>query len=114
MDIASPPEAAPAVTILREDYRPPDWLVPEVALDFALGLDETRVTSTLTVKRNAAGSGAATLRLNGDGIAALSVKVDGEAANDWRMEGSDLLIDLPGEAHSIQSKIWSTPPATAS
>ena len=103
MDIASTPEAAaPAVTIHREGYRPPDWLVPEVALDFALGLDETRVTAALAVKRNPACSGAATLRLNGDGIAALSVKVDGKSANDWRMEGNDLLVDLSGDEHTVE------------
>ena len=31
------PEAPPSpehVAIYRKDYRPPDWLVPEVALDF--------------------------------------------------------------------------------
>jgi aminopeptidase N len=31
--------------IRREDYVPPAWLVPEVALDFALDLDSTHVTS---------------------------------------------------------------------
>ena len=102
MDIATTPEVAPPpVTIRREDYRVPEWLVPEVSLDFALGLDETRVAATLQVRRNAEGSGAQTLRLNGDGIAALSVKVDGKAINDWRMDGHDLLIDLPGAAHEI-------------
>ena len=32
---AAPAPQAPAV-IRREDYRPPDWLVPEIALDFAI------------------------------------------------------------------------------
>ncbi len=114
MDIASTPEAAPpAITIRREDYRPPDWLVPEVALDFALGADETRVTSSLKVARNPAGSGAQTIRLNGDGIAALSVKVDGKAANDWRLEGSDLLIDLPGDSHTVEIETLVRPAANS-
>ncbi len=99
-DAAQPPQA-PA-TILREAYRPPDWLVPEVSLTFALGLDETRVSSTLSVTRNPQGGGARTLRLNGDGIAALSVKVDGKAANDWRMDGPDLLVELAGDTHTIE------------
>ncbi len=99
-DAAQPPQA-PA-TILREAYRPPDWLVPEVSLNFSLGLDETRVSSTLRVTRNPQGGGARTLRLNGDGIAALSVKVDGRAANDWRMDGPDLLIELAGDTHTIE------------
>ncbi|MCX7863943.1 MAG: aminopeptidase N, partial [Novosphingobium sp.] len=107
MDIASDTSAANAAsetlpTIRREDYRPPDWLVPEVALDFALALDETRVGSRLCVRRNPEGSGSVTIRLNGDGIAAKAVKVDGVACADWRMDGPDLLIDLPGEAHVIE------------
>jgi aminopeptidase N len=65
-DAATPPHD-PA-TIRREDYRPPDWLVPEVSLDFALGLDETAVTAKLSVRRNPQGSAEKTLRLNGDGL----------------------------------------------
>jgi len=108
MDISTNPEAADAAAapahptlIQREDYRPPAWLVPEVALDFALALEETRVTARLQVKRNPAADGARTLRLNGDGIAARGVTVDGLAHNDWWMDGGDLLIDLPGDAHEI-------------
>ena len=114
MDIASTPEVAPPpVTIRREDYRPPDWLVPEVALDFALGVDQTRVAATLQVRRNPDGSGVQCLRLNGDGIAALSVTVDGKSVNDWRMDGHDLLIDLPGEAHTIAVETQLNPAANS-
>jgi aminopeptidase N len=113
MDIARTPEAAPPVTVHREDYRPPEWLVPEVALDFALGLDETKVRSTLSVRRNPAGSGAPAIRLNGDGIAALAVEVDGKAINDWRMEGDDLVIDLPGEEHRIAIETLIKPAANS-
>ncbi len=103
MNIPTNPETAPAhpVLILREDYRPPAWLVPEVTLDFALGVEETRVSARLQVRRNPAGGGDETLRLNGDGITAQSVKVDGAVCSDWRMDGADLLIDLPGAAHEI-------------
>ncbi len=114
MDIAQTPEApAPPVTIHRENYRPPEWLVPEVALHFALGLDETKVRSTLSVKRNPNGSGGSAIRLNGDGIAALSVEVDGRAVNDWRMEGDDLLIELPGEEHRISIETLIHPAANS-
>ena len=114
MDIASTPEAAPPpVTIRREDYRPPDWLVPEVALDFALGVDQTRVAATLQVRRNPEGSGVQTLRLNGDGIAALSVKVDGKSVNDWRMDGHDLLIDLSGAEHTVAVETQINPAANS-
>ncbi|MBS0482030.1 MAG: aminopeptidase N [Proteobacteria bacterium] len=114
MDIASRP-TEPAIsppaaeaggphepaTIRREDYRPPAWLVPQVALDFALALDDTRVESRLSVVRNPDGDGTQTLRLAGDGLVAESVTVDGLTSNAWRMEEGDLLIDLTGDAHEV-------------
>ncbi|WP_225206982.1 aminopeptidase N [Novosphingobium huizhouense] len=97
----SPPLPAAPGVINRADYRPPAWLVPEIALDFALALDATRVRSTIRVEANPAGEPSSLLRLNGDGLAAREVLVDGQAHNDWRMDGGDLLIDLPGAAHEI-------------
>ena len=49
-DVSTQPEAPAApehVAIYRKDYRPPDWLVPEVALDLELDPERTRVRSTL-------------------------------------------------------------------
>jgi aminopeptidase N len=92
--------AAPPI-IRREDYRPPDWLVPQVKLAFNLGTDATRVIATLTVRCNPAGNGSQTLRLNGDGLTAQMVLVDDQPTNAWRMDGPDLLIDLPGTAHEV-------------
>ena len=91
------PEAAPPV-IRREAYQPPEWLVPEVALSFNLGLEQTKVVATLKVRRNEQSQ---TLRLRGDGLSAEAVLVDGKPSNVWRMDGDDLLIDLPGEAHDV-------------
>jgi aminopeptidase N len=96
---AAPPPAPPVIR--RADYLPPEWLVPKVALDFQLGVDATLVTSTLSVRRNPAGSGASTLRLNGDQIAPRAVQVDGLEINDWRLDGADLLVELGGEAHEV-------------
>ena len=61
------PPRRPSV-IRREDYRPPEWLVPEIALAFDLGLAETSVTANLKVERNPAAEASSTLRLNGDGL----------------------------------------------
>ncbi|MBA4161837.1 MAG: aminopeptidase N [Novosphingobium sp.] len=96
MDISSAPPA-PQV-IHRADYQPPEWLVPEVTLAFNLGIEQTKVVATLKVQRNGHSQ---TLRLNGDGIAAEAVLVDGQPANAWRMDGDDLLVDLPGDAHEV-------------
>jgi aminopeptidase N len=109
-DAAVPPHA-PAI-VRREDYRPPDWLVPQIALAFELGLDETRVTASLQVERNPAGGGE-TLRLNGDGIAARGVKLDGQAVNSWRMDGPDLLIELPGTEHHVEVETLVHPAANS-
>jgi aminopeptidase N len=98
-DVAPPPKA-PA-TIFRKDYHPPAWLVPEIALDFALGLETTRVRATLQIEKNPAGDGAATIRLNGDGINVASLELDGQHFNSWAMDRDDLLIDLPGDKHTL-------------
>jgi len=99
-DLSSAPFAPPSV-IHRADYRPPEWLVPEIALDFSLSLNATSVKSVLKVRRNPAGDGAAQLRLNGEGLEAKAILVDGVAHNDWKMDGDDLVIDLPGDAHDV-------------
>ncbi len=109
MDALHAPPAAPPV-IRREDYRPPEWLVPEVELDFALGLGATKVRSRLRVRRNAAG---APLRLRGDGLAARAVSVDGRATNAWHMDGDDLVIDLPGDAHEVSLETAIDPSANS-
>jgi len=90
--------AAPAA-VRREDYRPPDWLVPEISLDFDLGPERTSVRSTLQVARN--GTHREPLRLNGDALAPASVTVDGAAASSW-MDGGDLVLDLAGDSHRIE------------
>jgi len=110
-DAAPPPQAPPVIN--REDYLPPAWLVPEITLDFALGLDDTRVRSTLAVRRNPDGNGSATLRLNGDNLTPVSVTVDGNAVNDWRLDGPDLLIDLPGEAQEVAIETTVNPAANS-
>ncbi|MBU0823257.1 MAG: aminopeptidase N, partial [Alphaproteobacteria bacterium] len=91
MTDASSTPAVP-VTIHRGDYRPPDWQVPDVALDFALAVEATRVAAALSVVRQ---SDAPTpLVLRGDGLTPAAVRVDGESWNDWRMDGADLIVDL--------------------
>ena len=100
---SAPPVSATPHTIRREDYRPPDWLVPDIALDFALDPVRTRVTATLNVARH--GDHDRPLVLDGGGLAPLSVRVDGGAANNWRLEGGNLVLDLAGDAHVIETEV---------
>ncbi|MBA3941642.1 MAG: aminopeptidase N [Sphingopyxis sp.] len=91
MTDASSTPAIP-VTIHRGDYRPPEWQIPDIALDFALGIDATKVGAALSVVRHA--DAPVPLTLRGDGLTPAAVRVDGEGWNDWRMEGPDLIVDL--------------------
>ena len=107
-DAQTTPETPPSpnhVAIRREDYRPPDWLVPEIHLDFDLGLERTRVRATLEVTRN--GNHDRPLKLDGDGLNLLSVKADAE----WRMEDPALVIDLVGDRATIETEVEIAPSA---
>src|SRR3954454_22703073 len=104
-DATTAPEAPPSpthVAVRREDYRPPDWLVPELRLDFDLGAGKTRVRATLKVQRK--GEHDRPLKLDGDGLKAVSVKVDGNDAS-WRMDGPALVIDVPGDRATVETEV---------
>jgi aminopeptidase N len=105
LDVQTTAAAAPTV-IQREDYRAPDWLVPETVLDFRLDSLRTRVAATLSVTRN--GDHDRPLVLNGDGLTPEAVLVDGQEAQ-WRMDGADLVIDLTGPAHSVTTEVILAP-----
>lgn len=102
--------AAPPVAIRREDYRAPDWLVPEVALEFDLDAVKTRVKARLSVVRS--GAHDRPLVLDGDGLVPLGVTVDGAPA-DWRMDGPRLVIALSGTTHSIETEVEISPIANS-
>ena len=111
MDIARTPDAPEIAdaavelkqppVIYRKDYTPFEWLVPTTHMEFELGIDRTKVVVTLDVSRNPAAEASDTILLNGDGLTALSVRVDGAETADWTMEGDNLRLTLPGDAHQI-------------
>jgi len=110
-DAQTAPEAPPSpthVAIRREDYRPPDWLVAEIALDFDLGVDRTRVRATLSVERN--GAHARPLRLEGDDVKLLSVRVDGQDGQ-WKLEGEQLVIEMTGDRATVETLVEINPAA---
>ncbi|HVM23232.1 MAG TPA: aminopeptidase N [Sphingomicrobium sp.] len=93
------------VTVRREDYRPPDWLVPEIRLDFDLGTESTRVRAVLRVERN--GDHDRPLRLDGDELKLLSVTADAP----WREEGDQLVIDLSAARATVETEVEISPAA---
>ena len=108
-DILDHPEAPTTpehVAIYRKDYRSPDWLVPDVELDFELDPDRARIRSKLTVKRN--GEHDRPLRLAGDGLTPLVVRADGGEPR-WTMNGSTLVIELAGDEATIETEVETAP-----
>ncbi len=107
-DLQTTAACAPS-TIRRQDYRQPDWLVPDVELDFNLDPARTTVRATLTVSRN--GDHDHPLKLDGDELTPIGVKVDGRALlrSDWHMEGGVLIIPLSGAAHQVETLVELAP-----
>ncbi|WP_219893669.1 aminopeptidase N [Aquisediminimonas profunda] len=102
---------APSVpnVVHREDYHPPDWLVPSVQLDFNLSAHGTRVHATLRVERN--GLHDRPLRLDGDELQPLQVRVDGEETSNWILDEGALLLALDGDAFTIETEVELNPAA---
>ena len=100
--------SVPAV-IRRSEYRPPEWLVPDLALEFDLEAALTRVHATLSVVRN--GNHDEALKLDGDGLIPLEVKVDGRilGQDEWALEAGALVIPLPGATHSVETWVELAP-----
>ena len=83
-----------AVTVRRADYRPPDFLLDRVALEFDLDPALTYVSATLDVRRNPVVGGAAPFRLDGEDLDLALIAIDGHAlptsAYQLREEGLTL------------------------
>jgi aminopeptidase N len=99
--------AAPSV-IRREAYRPPDWLVPEIALDFQLDPERTQTRSRLTVERN--GSHDRPLRLDAEALTILSVTVDG-AETPYSYEGDVLTVAVLPASATVEILVETAPRA---
>ncbi|WP_107759736.1 aminopeptidase N [Dickeya sp. Secpp 1600] len=78
----------------RHDYRAPDYTITDIALDFDLHPEQTRVVAVSQVVLQ--GEQGAALKLDGEGLKLLSVQVDGQ---DWQahrlLEGGLELTGLP-------------------
>ncbi len=108
----APPSPVPSahVAVRRADYRPPDWLVPEIGLDFALDAARTLVKATLSVVRN--GDHQRPLRLDGSELELISLKVDGAAVSPM-FESGQLVIALTGERATIETEVAIAPGANS-
>ena len=91
-----------AITIRREDYRPAAWLAEEIALDFDLDPETTRVTATTRYRRNPAVDGR--FVLDGDGLELAEVALDGRVLSEGQYTCSprELAIARPPDAFTLR------------
>jgi aminopeptidase N len=88
-------DAAPPKPTLLAEYRPPDFLIDTVELNFTLGEEETLVESRLKLRRNpVAGTPKAPLRLDGEELTLKSIALDGLPLSDayYRIEPEGALV----------------------
>ena len=86
-----------AQIVRLEDYRPSDFLIDEVELDFRLHPTATMVTATLTVRPNPAGRSDVPLVLDGDEVNLKSVALDDRTleAGEFEALPESLTISQP-------------------
>ena len=101
--------AALPSAIRRDDYRPPDWLVPEIALEFHLDPARTLVRARMTVVRHEAHD--EPLRLDGEGLKLLKVWRNGEQLedSDWTLDDELLTIPLEGGESIVETLVEIAP-----
>jgi aminopeptidase N len=100
LDAQSLPQLPNAVRLA--DYLPPDWLVPQVALDFRLDPARTLVRSRLTVQRN--GDHDRPLVLDGQHLKTLSILIDGVPVN-VAPDGDMLTLSISGDSAIVEIEV---------
>src|SRR4051812_24040272 len=99
---------APPPTIRREDYQPPEWLVPQIELEFALGAEKTLVRSRLQVRRN--GDHENPLKLDAEGLVLVEAKVDG-APVACAHEDERIVVPIDGDEALVEMLVEIAPAA---
>jgi aminopeptidase N len=93
-------------TVRLCDYRPPDWLVPHVALDIRLDPQRTIVRARLDVVR--AGTHDRPLRLDGQGLETIRVAINGQpvaAPATTGHDGERLELAVAGDTATIETEV---------
>ncbi|MDR7031745.1 aminopeptidase N [Mesorhizobium sp. BE184] len=88
-----------------EDYRPSDYLIPDISLTFNLSPSATRVSALMTVVRSEGAPLDSPLVLDGDGLTLLlQVEIDGRmlALSDYQTTPDNLIITRLPTAKSFQ------------
>jgi aminopeptidase N len=105
------PDQSPVIRL--SEYRPPDFLIDYVALDFRLHPSETVVEAVLNIRRNPQGRPGAALALDGEELTLLAVALDGEAlaASAYEVSPERLVIPDVPDAFTLAVKTQVNPAA---
>jgi aminopeptidase N len=93
-----------SVTIRREDYRPPDYRIETVELEFDLGLENTKVKAKLAVRADYdRGAGVRPLVLNGDELELGALALDGKplGKDAYALDDKGLTLHAPPQAFTL-------------
>ncbi len=103
-------QAIPHTTYLK-DYKIPDYLVEQVEMVFELDAKQTRVTSTLQVKRNKGVSRSTSFILNGQSLELLNVYLNDKLLtdSDYKLNDEHLIISNPPEAFTLTTEVTHSP-----
>ena len=95
-------DAAHPEPIYLEDYKPPEFEVEAVALEFDLRQSETRVRARLSVVRQ--GDGPAPLVLDGEELSLVSLSVDGTpvSPDSYAIDDTSLTISEVGARATVE------------
>jgi aminopeptidase N len=101
------PESKPK-TVLRSDYRVPDYLIDTVDLFFDLREDGTRVEARLGLRRRGdAGQERVPLVLVGESVELVEIEIDGRALaeSEYRIEEEQLVIPAPPNRFELRTVV---------
>ncbi|NDA46511.1 MAG: aminopeptidase N [Alphaproteobacteria bacterium] len=103
-----------AKAIRLSDYRPSDYLIDRVELDFHLHKTETRLTSRLFLRPNPAGLNSAPLSLDGDGLHLLSITLDDRplTGEDYFQTPNQLILHQPPQRPFMLEIVTQINPST--
>jgi len=95
------------VTIRRADYRPPDFLLDSVALEFDLDPALTYVTATLAVRRNPVVGGSVPFHLDGEDLDLALIGLDGRAisAGSYQLNDAGLTLRAPSDRFTLKTVV---------
>jgi aminopeptidase N len=92
----------PLAEVRLTDYREPDWLVPQVELDFRLDAVRTVVKARLVVQRN--GTHNRPLVLDGHALETTAIRVDGETVLAYP-NGDTLTLAIDGDSAVVETDV---------